>query len=240
MPTRWARETSRKQSEADWTPLNISFSNAVREPSHCLLDRYPNFPHVAVIRKKDERQKLQGATCKECEAVSVCFGEEKKKPPREKQVFLLPSVSITRTSLTKRSRRSCRPAPGTGSSTCLPARRRTSGRWASRPRRPASTEVGGSCCSSDQAAATDTQGSASSPSVLSRLHQGGLRAAASAQTAQEAAAQRLVLPQENSAGGAGESLSSIFTENRLLSDTKATSFHTDEWLWSIKVNTTQL
>ncbi|XP_041817896.1 DNA endonuclease RBBP8 isoform X2 [Chelmon rostratus] len=33
--------------------------------------RHPAFAHVAVIRKKDERRKLKGTTCKECEVVSI-------------------------------------------------------------------------------------------------------------------------------------------------------------------------
>lgn len=33
--------------------------------------RHPSFAHVAVIRKKDERRKLKGTTCKECEVVSI-------------------------------------------------------------------------------------------------------------------------------------------------------------------------
>lgn len=33
--------------------------------------RHPKFAHVAVVRKKDERRKLKGTTCKECEIVSV-------------------------------------------------------------------------------------------------------------------------------------------------------------------------
>lgn len=31
----------------------------------------PNFPHIEVIRKKEERRKLLGHTCKECEIVST-------------------------------------------------------------------------------------------------------------------------------------------------------------------------
>lgn len=33
--------------------------------------RRPTFAHMAVIRKKDERQKLKATTCKECEIVSI-------------------------------------------------------------------------------------------------------------------------------------------------------------------------
>lgn len=33
--------------------------------------RRPAFAHMAVIRKKDERRKLKGTTCKECEIVSI-------------------------------------------------------------------------------------------------------------------------------------------------------------------------
>ena len=38
-----------------------------------LWSRNPTFAHIAVIRKKDERQKLKGSTCKECDIVSVCL-----------------------------------------------------------------------------------------------------------------------------------------------------------------------
>ncbi|XP_075870967.1 DNA endonuclease RBBP8 [Nelusetta ayraudi] len=41
--------------------------------------KYPNFAHVAVIRKKDERQKLQGTTCKECEACYSHLSDEEKQ-----------------------------------------------------------------------------------------------------------------------------------------------------------------
>lgn len=172
--------------------------------SSSLSDRYPNFAHVAVIRKKDERQKLQGTTCKECEAVSVSdksgkiiIKENEIKRTAHRR-SLLPD-SITRTSPTKRSRRSCLRAPGTDSSTCLPARRKTSGRSASRPRRRASTEV------TPRRAAS---GSTDHPvtrcprlSALSRLHQGGLEPAAAA--AQKAATQRALLPEEKATRGAG-------------------------------------
>ncbi|TWW71385.1 DNA endonuclease RBBP8 [Takifugu flavidus] len=46
----------------------------------------PTFAHVAVIRKKDERRKLKGTTCKECEIAS--YIKEDKNPrarPRRRQ-----------------------------------------------------------------------------------------------------------------------------------------------------------
>ncbi|XP_041670188.1 DNA endonuclease RBBP8 isoform X2 [Cheilinus undulatus] len=39
----------------------------------------PAFAHVAVIRKKDERRKLKGATCKECEVYYAHLPEEEKQ-----------------------------------------------------------------------------------------------------------------------------------------------------------------
>ncbi|XP_051796689.1 DNA endonuclease RBBP8 isoform X2 [Acanthochromis polyacanthus] len=41
--------------------------------------RHPTFPHVAVIRKKDERRKLKGTTCKECEIYYAHLPEEEKQ-----------------------------------------------------------------------------------------------------------------------------------------------------------------
>ncbi|XP_020568251.1 DNA endonuclease RBBP8 isoform X2 [Oryzias latipes] len=39
----------------------------------------PAFAHVAVVRKKDERRKLKGATCKECEIYYAHLPEEEKQ-----------------------------------------------------------------------------------------------------------------------------------------------------------------
>ncbi|XP_019942773.2 DNA endonuclease RBBP8 isoform X1 [Paralichthys olivaceus] len=41
--------------------------------------RHPTFAHVAVVRKKDERRKLKGATCKECEIYYAHLPEEEKQ-----------------------------------------------------------------------------------------------------------------------------------------------------------------
>uniref|UniRef100_A0A096LWF9 DNA endonuclease RBBP8 n=1 Tax=Poecilia formosa TaxID=48698 RepID=A0A096LWF9_POEFO len=41
--------------------------------------REPTFAHVAVIRKKDERRKLKGTTCKECEVYYAHLPEEEKQ-----------------------------------------------------------------------------------------------------------------------------------------------------------------
>lgn len=139
----------------------------------------------------------------------ICF----KKPEKHNDSLLLDS--ITRTSQTKRSRRSCLRAPGTDSSTCLPALRKTSGRSAFRPRRRASTEVTASCRVARGAMSHCHCNRHSGLSVLSRLHQGGLEP--SAATAQKAAVQRVVLPQENIVRGAGKRpSSSVVTENRHL------------------------
>ncbi|CAN9506472.1 unnamed protein product [Ophioblennius macclurei] len=39
----------------------------------------PTFPHIAVVRKKDERRKLKGTTCKECEVYYSHLPEEQKQ-----------------------------------------------------------------------------------------------------------------------------------------------------------------
>ncbi|XP_039983412.1 DNA endonuclease RBBP8 isoform X2 [Xiphias gladius] len=41
--------------------------------------RHPTFAHVAVVRKKDERRKLKGTTCKECEIYYAHLSEEEKQ-----------------------------------------------------------------------------------------------------------------------------------------------------------------
>ncbi|XP_029003307.1 DNA endonuclease RBBP8 [Betta splendens] len=41
--------------------------------------RHPTFAHVAVIRKKEERRKLKGTTCKECEVYYAHLPEEEKQ-----------------------------------------------------------------------------------------------------------------------------------------------------------------
>ncbi|XP_060920191.1 DNA endonuclease RBBP8-like [Labrus mixtus] len=39
----------------------------------------PTFAHVVVIRKKDERRKLKGATCKECDVYYAHLPEDEKQ-----------------------------------------------------------------------------------------------------------------------------------------------------------------
>ncbi|XP_023152675.3 DNA endonuclease RBBP8 isoform X2 [Amphiprion ocellaris] len=41
--------------------------------------QHPTFAHVAVVRKKDERRKLKGTTCKECEIYYAHLPEEEKQ-----------------------------------------------------------------------------------------------------------------------------------------------------------------
>ncbi|XP_061877871.1 DNA endonuclease RBBP8-like [Entelurus aequoreus] len=41
--------------------------------------KHPAFAHVAVVRKKDERRKLKGTTCKECEVYYAHLPEEEKQ-----------------------------------------------------------------------------------------------------------------------------------------------------------------
>lgn len=41
--------------------------------------RQPTFAHVAVVRKKDERRKLKGTTCKECDVYYAHLPEEEKQ-----------------------------------------------------------------------------------------------------------------------------------------------------------------
>ncbi|XP_077592113.1 DNA endonuclease RBBP8 isoform X2 [Stigmatopora nigra] len=67
------------------------FSPQVRKMQH------PTFAHVAVIRKKDERRKLKGATCKECEIYYRHLPEEEKKNKlsecsRHRHLFMPPST----------------------------------------------------------------------------------------------------------------------------------------------------
>ncbi|XP_072234976.1 DNA endonuclease RBBP8 [Leuresthes tenuis] len=52
-----SQETAARQSKAGW----------------------PTFAHVAVVRKKDERRKLKGTTCKECEVYYAHLPEEEKQ-----------------------------------------------------------------------------------------------------------------------------------------------------------------
>lgn len=51
----------KKKSYSQFPPIYIS-SDWIRRPT---------FAHMAVVRKKDERRKLKGTTCKECELVSI-------------------------------------------------------------------------------------------------------------------------------------------------------------------------
>ncbi|CAF98819.1 unnamed protein product, partial [Tetraodon nigroviridis] len=75
------------------------------------------FAHMAVIRKKDERKKLKGATCKECEVYYAHLPEEEKR------------------------RRSCLHVPDTDFCMFLLLLQNTSGRWVSHRLRRASEEV---------------------------------------------------------------------------------------------------
>ncbi|XP_047206417.1 DNA endonuclease RBBP8 isoform X2 [Girardinichthys multiradiatus] len=52
----------------------------LRETTGChSRARQPTFAHVAVVRKKDERRKLKGTTCKECEVYYAHLPEEEKQ-----------------------------------------------------------------------------------------------------------------------------------------------------------------
>ncbi|KAM9839657.1 DNA endonuclease RBBP8 [Aulostomus maculatus] len=52
-----------------------------KTPGHSRMAkaRHPTFAHVAVVRKKDERRKLKGTTCKECETYYAQLPEEEKQ-----------------------------------------------------------------------------------------------------------------------------------------------------------------
>ncbi|XP_057680748.1 DNA endonuclease RBBP8 isoform X2 [Corythoichthys intestinalis] len=59
--------------------------------------RHPTFAHVAVVRKKDERRKLKGTTCKECEIYYMHLPEEEKQKKlsecsRHRHLFLPPNT----------------------------------------------------------------------------------------------------------------------------------------------------
>ncbi|XP_077411221.1 DNA endonuclease RBBP8 isoform X2 [Vanacampus margaritifer] len=58
---------------------------------------HPTFAHVAVVRKKDERRKLKGTTCKECEVYYTHLPEEEKEKKlsdcsRHRHRFIPPST----------------------------------------------------------------------------------------------------------------------------------------------------
>lgn len=55
-----------------------------------LSNRHPTFAHVAVVRKKDERRKLKGTTCKECEVVSIVCMNIKRPDSRVCSRFVSP------------------------------------------------------------------------------------------------------------------------------------------------------
>ncbi|XP_061661806.1 DNA endonuclease RBBP8 isoform X2 [Syngnathoides biaculeatus] len=59
--------------------------------------QHPTFAHVAVVRKKDERRKLKGTTCKECEVYYTHLPEEEKQRKlsecsRHRHRFIPPST----------------------------------------------------------------------------------------------------------------------------------------------------
>ncbi|XP_054621317.1 DNA endonuclease RBBP8 isoform X5 [Dunckerocampus dactyliophorus] len=59
--------------------------------------KHPTFAHVAVVRKKDERRKLKGTTCKECEVYYAHLPEEEKEKKlsecsRHRHRFIPPST----------------------------------------------------------------------------------------------------------------------------------------------------
>ncbi|XP_035981265.1 LOW QUALITY PROTEIN: DNA endonuclease RBBP8 [Fundulus heteroclitus] len=59
--------------------------------------RQPTFAHVAVVRKKDERRKLKGTTCKECEVYYAHLPEEEKQQKlsscsRHRYLYIPPST----------------------------------------------------------------------------------------------------------------------------------------------------
>nr|XP_057915492.1 DNA endonuclease RBBP8 isoform X1 [Doryrhamphus excisus] len=60
-------------------------------------EKHPTFAHVAVVRKKDERRKLKGTTCKECEVYYAHLPEEEKEKKlsecsRHRHRFIPPST----------------------------------------------------------------------------------------------------------------------------------------------------
>uniref|UniRef100_H3CTM4 DNA endonuclease RBBP8 n=1 Tax=Tetraodon nigroviridis TaxID=99883 RepID=H3CTM4_TETNG len=77
------------QSQPDPPSVTPAFgSHVVEDPREASVSqrnenkagfRRPTFAHMAVIRKKDERKKLKGATCKECEVYYAHLPEEEKK-----------------------------------------------------------------------------------------------------------------------------------------------------------------
>ncbi|XP_077480914.1 DNA endonuclease RBBP8 isoform X2 [Stigmatopora argus] len=81
-------EDKNEEENGQETPC---FSPRVRKMQH------PTFAHVAVVRKKDERRKLKGTTCKECEIYYRHLPEEEKKKKlsecsRHRHLFIPPNT----------------------------------------------------------------------------------------------------------------------------------------------------
>lgn len=101
--------------------------------------------YVAVVRKKDERRKLKGTTCKECEIVSVWIMKQSNSlffffttHPILKTFI---SNSITLISQRRKSRRSCLHVPDTDFCIFLLVLLKISGKLDSHQRRRALKEV---------------------------------------------------------------------------------------------------
>ncbi|XP_054893561.1 DNA endonuclease RBBP8 isoform X2 [Poeciliopsis prolifica] len=63
----------------DAEEVEINDQDLPETPACYSKTRQPTFAHVAVVRKKDERRKLKGTTCKECEVYYAHLPEEEKQ-----------------------------------------------------------------------------------------------------------------------------------------------------------------
>ncbi|XP_023182425.1 DNA endonuclease RBBP8 isoform X1 [Xiphophorus maculatus] len=63
----------------DAEEVEINDQDLPETPACHSRTRQPTFAHVAVVRKKDERSKLKGTTCKECEVYYAHLPEEEKQ-----------------------------------------------------------------------------------------------------------------------------------------------------------------
>lgn len=81
MKPRWAKGIKIKLSKKRCTRTSFQSPSVLEVLTLLFFLRRPTFAHVAVIRKKDERRKLKGTTCKECEIASI-FNHKADQPWR--------------------------------------------------------------------------------------------------------------------------------------------------------------
>ncbi|KAM3860309.1 DNA endonuclease RBBP8 [Diretmus argenteus] len=75
--TRHCDDDEEEEEEED--ELVSAENTSVHSNEHKARNRTPTFAHIAVVRKKDERRKLKGSTCKECEIYYEHLPEDERQ-----------------------------------------------------------------------------------------------------------------------------------------------------------------